>query len=378
MSDEVQTVDITEPEVSKAPENKPATREELKASGWSEAELESAEKRGMIQKPPKKKEEPETDETTTAEPKVPEVKEAPKEEPKKEAPKRSTLPDFTFQTPEQEKVFLDAFGAGTPQRAMYFRMKNERQSRQAAESRVRELEARIQALETPLPEKRMELDENGNEIDPEDKPLTLKQLRELQKKEAEERTKADQELNSRARVVTDAQRTQEEFARSVLPDFDGTINLAKDVMANLDTIVPEKWRQEKVVRLIQQLQVAAANADKLGADDYNAAFIAHEIGQFHPDYGKAADGENAEMHSDGNPDRSDKVNGGRKHTPDEMKRIEANTQRRASSASIPGGGGKRTVSVDDVGLPELNRMPFVERQRFKEKYPDKYAKLLRG
>jgi len=383
MSEEVkaQTIEIADPETPAVPDVKKPSREELRSNGWSAKELEAAEKRGMIPKVEEKKEAPKAEEPKKEEVQ-PEAKEPPKEEPKKEAPKRSSLPDFTFQTPEQEKAFLDAFGPGTPQRAMYFRMKNERHSRQAAESRVRELEARINALESQKPERRIEVDENGNEIDPDEKPLTMKQLRELQQKEADERAKQEQELTERARNVSEAQRTQEEYARAVLPDFDDTVKLAKDVMQNLDTLIPEKWKQEKVVRLIRELQVSAANADKLGVDEYHAAFIAHEIGQFHPNYGKAngqrsEQGPEAEPHNDGKLERPDtKANGGL--TPEQMKRMEANTQRRASSASIPGGGGKRTVSVDEITLTELNRMSYAERSKFREKYPDRYAKLLRG
>lgn len=378
MSDEkgTDTIEVAEPTAPAAAKVETPTREELRAKGWSAAELDSAEKQGRIAKKDEKKEEAKAETAKAPEVKA-EEKSPEKDEPKKEAPKRSSLPDFTFQTPEQEKAFMDAFGPGTPQRAMYFRMKNERQSRQAAESRNRELEARIQALESMKAERKVETDENGKEIDPEEKPLTLKQLREMQQKEAEEAQKKERELREQAQVVTEAQTAQEEYARSVLPDFDDSVKLAKEVMQNLDTLVPEKWKQGQVIDLVQKLQIAAANAHKLGLDDFNAAFIAHEIGKYHPNYGKSANGSKAETHTDGNPERPDtKANGGL--TPEQMKRIEANTQRRASSASIPGGSGKRTVSVDDVDLAELNRMNLDERKRFKEKHPDKYAKLLRG
>lgn len=381
MSDENKTATTIEIDAPATPETAKViapTRDDLKAKGWSPKELESAEKRGMISKKEEKKpEEKKAEEAEVAAnpggtDQVPE-----KVEPKKEAPKRNTLPDFTFQTPEQEKAFLDAFGAGTPQRAMYFRMKNERHARQAAEARTRELEAQLQALQAGKVERKVEVDAEGNEIDPDDKPLTAKALKEIQQREAEQQAKQEQERLERARIVTEAQRSQEEYARTALPDFDNVVELAKDVMQNLDALVPEKWRQGRVLDLIQKLQIAAANADKLGIDEYNAAFIAHEIGQFHPEYGKAANGHGAETHTDGKSERPEsKVNGGL--TPEQMKRMEANTQRRASSASIPAGGGKRTVSVDDVTVVDLNKMSFSERSRFREKHPEKYAKLLRG
>lgn len=369
-----ETVEIIEPEVKTEPTAKAPERSELKAAGWSARELDAAEKRGMIAKTEEKKPEPKAE--TPTEPKAEEPKE---ETPKvEEKPKNGSLPDFTFKTPEQEKVFLDAFGAGTPQRAMYFRMKHERQQRQAVEAErdrmaqeAKLLKERLDALERG--QKPQETDEEGNAIDPEDRPLTLKQLREMQKAEAEEYQRKQQEQQSRAAKLAEAQVTQEEYARSLYSDFDDTVKRAQEVIQNLDAVVPEKWRQAKAIKLIRELQTAAANADKLGLDDYNAALIAYEIGQMHPDYG-SKNGNSAD--TDGNLSRPEKANGG--HTPEQMKRMEENTQRRASSASIPGGGGRRVVSVDDVSLADLNRMSAEQRQAFKSKHPDRFAKLLRG
>lgn len=350
------------------------TRQELKEKGWSAKELESAEKRGMISTDdePKKKE-PEPEAKAPVEP---------EETSKPEEPKpRSSMPDFKFKTPEQEKVFLEAFGAGTPQRAMYFRMKNERQARQAAEAerdkerKEREaLEVRIKAIEASRVTDDLGL---GPEGDPEDKPLTVKQLRELQRQEAEAIEKKNAEQNQRVQIVAEAQHTQEEYARSIYEDFDDTVGKAAEVMKNLETLVPEKWKQAKAIKMIRDLQVAAANADKIDLDDYHAAIIAYELGQLHPQYGKKADpSNNGDASDNGKPKDPKKANGGL--TPEQMKRIEENTQRRASSASVPGGGGKRTISVEDIDLPTLNKMSYSERQRFREKHPAEYAKLLRG
>lgn len=370
---EALTIEINEPEVK--PEGKTApSRDDLKESGWSASEIEAAEKRGMIPKKEEKKPKPEEEPEITGNPggtdKAPDKVEVPG---KKEEVKRSALPDFTFKSQEQEKAFLDAFGPGTEQRAMYFRMKNERTLRQQAQAKAKELEARLAALENGrVQPPAKEVDEEGNEIDPEDKPLTLKQLREMQKREAEEIQKQQSEMNDRAQRVNQATRDQEEFARAQFPDFDEKINQAKEVMQNLETLLPEKWKQTKAIKLIRDLQVAAANADQMGIDEYTAALIAYELGSLHPDQAKASETDN-----DGKqPADPKKANGSL--TPEQMKRIEANTQRRASSAAIPGGGGKRTVSVEEVTASDLNKMTYQERQRFKEKYPDQYTKLLRG
>lgn len=355
------------------------TPEEAKAEGLTADEIERAEKRGLVAKPEEKKEEPAKVE---AEP------EAKKEEPKTEDHNRreedkakSSLPDFTFKTPEQEKVFLDAFGAGTPQRAMYFRMKNERQARQAAEKRAEELENRIKALETAKPAvETQELDELGNPIDPEDKPLTIKQLRELQKKESEEIERKNKENQQRAATVSEAQQTQEDYMRSVHEDFDDAVKLTTDLVKNLDSLVKDEWQKEEVIDLVRKLQVAAAQADKIDLDRNHAARIAYRIAKFHPHYGQKADtkpvpnGDSADK--DGKSPNPKKANGGL--TPEQMKRIEENTNRRASSASVQGGGGSRSISADDVDAATLDKMPYSDRQKFKQKHPDLYAKLLRG
>ena len=354
------------------------TKGELKEQGWSASELEAAEKRGMVAE--EKPDEEEKPEPPKEEPKA-EKPEEKKEEPKVEQ-KKSALPDFTFKTPEQEKAFMDAFGPGTPQRAMYFRMKNERQQRQAAEAKARELEARIAAIEQGKAQPRQtEVDEDGNEIDPDEKPLTMKQLRELQARAQEEQQKKAEQESQRQSALAEAQRNQEEYVRSMVPDFDEKVQKAAEIIkrfqnGTIDEIIPEGWKQKKLVTMWNQMKYLADRADQVGLDDYNAAFLAYEIGQFHPETeATRAHGPSAED-KDGNSKDPNKANGSL--TPDQMKRLEATTQRRASSASIPGGGGKRSISVEDVTESDLVKMSYKERLRFKEKYPDRYAKLLRG
>ena len=354
------TVTIENLEAPAVESVKGPSHDELKGAGWTQKDLDSAEKLGIIEKPAENK-------GAVISPSEPKGED-------KKAPPQGVLPDFTFKTPEQEKAFTDAFGPGTPQRAMYFRMKNERQARQVAEAErdkvllsQKLLEDRIAQLEaTP----KAELDENGNLVDPEDKPLTLKQLKEMQKQEAETKQRAEDELREQSNRVADSLKTQEEYAKSVYPDFDDTLKLAKDLMLNLDSMIPEKWKQEKAIKLIKELQVAAAYADKKGLDDYNAPMISYELGQMHPGYGKPISGE------DGKPKDPSKANGSL--TPDEMKRLEKNNLRRTSSASIPGGGGSRAISVDDITVKEILKMTREERDSFKKKYPEKMRHLLRG
>lgn len=362
-----ETVEVAEKPVEAAAPAPLPKREELKDKGWSAKELDAAEKRGMVAKPEEKKEEPKA--TAKPEEKAPEV--TPKSEEKKPEPARRGTPlDDVVLTPEQEARLAELFPAGDKIRAFYFRAKNERSARQRAEAeRDAERKAR-QELEEKLkakPKEDVPEDEN-----PDNKPLTvadLKRLRDEEAKANKERLKKDTE---RAHRVSSAQVEQEEYARSIIPDFDDTVKLAGEVMQNLDALLPEKWQQAKALRLIRELQVTAANADQLGLDDYNAAMIAVEIGRLHPKYGKPAEKVEEKPGAKTDP----KANGGR--TPEEMERMRKNAEQRPSSASVPGGGGKRTVSVDEVTLADLNSMNASERIAFRQKHPKRYTDLMRG
>lgn len=357
MTTEINTIEVAaEPAAAEPVKPDVVTREDLKSKGWTKQEMDSAEKRGMIEKPEPKEEPVKKEDPKTVIPPI--------------EPEKSSLPDFTFKTPEQEKAFMDAFGPGTPQRAMYFRMKNERQSRQNAEAERDRLALEVQMyrdqklhLENKI---QPEVDENGNEIDPEDKPLTMKQLKAMQQAEMEKLNKQQTELQERSGRVADAMKTQEEYAKSILPDFADTVKLAADLVQNIDQI-PEKWKRDKVIKLIKDLQTTAATADKYGVDDYNAPMISYELGQLHPKYGQKAE-----------PNGKDpKANGSL--TPEQMKRIEENTQRRASSASLPGSSnGRRVVSLDDITIKDVLKMSPEERYKFKKDHPEKMQKLMRG
>jgi hypothetical protein len=374
MSDVIQaTVEIAEPEVKVV--NEIPTRDDVKARGWSKDEIDSAEKRGMIAKA-KKEEEKEpvavkAEEKTEPKPEE-KVVEAVKVEENAGKRNPSGIPAYDL-TEEQQKALEGILPPGNPMRGIYFRMKNERTARQRLEAELAKERAAREALEAKLtaPQAAKAEGDGDQTEDPEDRPLTIRAVRELQAQDAKEAERRAQAVNARASAVAEAQQAQEEYAREMNPDFDETVTLAKEVIKNLDAI-PEPWKRAKAVKLFRDLQEAAARADSLGLDDYNGAIIAYEIGQLHPLHGKKADEQ-----TNGTALRPEaKANGGL--TPDKMKRIEENTLRRASSASVAGGGGRRAVSPDDVSLADLNRMTATQRLSFREKHPDQYAKLLRG
>lgn len=346
-------------EIETAPEAaKPPTREDMRAKGWSKDELDKAEKRGMLSVEEKKPEEKPEDKAAEAKP---ETKQAEERQAEK---KPTSLPDFNL-TAEQEEKLKDVLPAGTPLRGVYFRLKGERSARQKAEAQVRELAARLETLEKNLKTPVADAD-----VVDEDAPLTLKAIKELQQREAEENERIARENNERHAIVTNAQLAQEEYVKSVYEDFNPTVALAKEVVQNFEAMFPEKHTQTKVVKLIRDLQVAAAQADRLEVDEYNAAFIMYELGKLHPNHGKRA--ETTELPVKDGPKASGGQNTGR------LDRIVKNTQRNASSASLPDGSGKRVVAVSDVDLAVLNAMSYKERQAFKDAHPAEYAKLLRG
>lgn len=368
----IETVEIIEPKTEAVAEPAPAKpkRDELRAKGWSKEDMDSAEKHGLIEKA-----EPETKEPVEPKENAPEedVKAEPKAEKKQEPTvpeKRPGIPDFSFKTPEQEKAWLDAFGPGTPQRGLYFRMKNERQARQAIEAERDALRNEIELLKRgKAPEKAVDdmdslLSDGDVANNVEDKPLTIRDLKKFEEEKsrlAEEENR--KEMIRRARIA-EAHKAHEEYAREIYPDFDDAVVRATEVMKNLDDMVPEKWKREKVIRLMKDLQYAAANADTLEVDGLNASHIAYEISQYHPEHGKPK------------ADKPERANGS--PTSEVVKRMENNTQRRASSASVAANGGGRIVSIDDIGLKELNAMTSAERWKFREKHPDRYERLVRG
>ena len=249
-------------------------------------------------------------------------------------------------------------------------MKSERKRRQTSETRITALEAENAALKkTPAPAIDPEYDEEGKEINPDDKPVTMKLLREERAREAKTQLAVEDEQRGQTERINSAVRDQEEYAKTVYgaEKFDDAMDKANALLKD-PSLVSEPWKQAKLKGLFKELQRAHADADKLGVEDYTAAHIGVEIGQLHPEYGK-------EPKKTG--DVSDpKANGGL--SPEAMKRIEKNAQRKPSSASVSAGGGVRTVAPQDVTAQMLVNMSSAKRMAFRDKYPDIYSKVVHG
>lgn len=374
MSDE-QQIEVSETtEAAPVVKELPTREEVIKERGWSAAEADSAEKHGMLRKPEPPKETPV--EKPVAKAPAPVAPVAPQDR------RRNVMPEINL-TPEVEAKLKEILPPGTNVHAFYVGMKNERAQkqrwRQEAEQWKAKAEEAARSATRPASEAVPAVDANGQPVvDDDDKPLTMRQIREMQEKNRVEMERQQKEVQARAQIVAEAQEAHEASARASYPDFESTAALAKDLIENLDAHYPAGKERKRVEYLYSQFLDTIKRSHELSEDDFNEADLAYELGKLHPNYGKSSESTPSEATTDGTQPEIDpsKANGG--HTPEKLQRIEKNTQRRVSSAAIPAGGGKKTVSASDVTLEMLNRMPSSQRDSFKQKYPDRYRSLLRG
>lgn len=359
------------------------TREDLKARGFTAAELESAEKRGMVATEQKKETASEAKPEEAA-PEKPAQEAKPEARPEPAKDHISSLKEVTL-TPEQEALLHQTFpatnGKAHPVVAMYIAAKNERSSRQRIASELEKEKKAREAVEAELAKIRSakadpepELDADGNPIDPKKKPLTVEELERIRKQEAEEQAKKDDEIRQKGALVASALKDQEETAKLSYENYDETVKLATDLMTNIDTLLPDAKSRNRAIMIFRDLQVAAARADELGADDLNAADLSYELGKLHPNYGKN-NGHQADDPKKTGP-LDPKANGGL--SAEAMERAERNSQRRRSSAAASNGGGKTQVLPDEVTLEQFVRLDSKAREKFRKNHPEAYARLSRG
>ena len=355
------------------------TDAELTEQGWGPEEIAAAKKRGIIKgdKPAPAAEKPAKEAAAPAdaaaakpeEGKEPASAEKPAEEPAAGKPKSGGIPEFNL-SETQEKELEKILPEGHPVRGIYFRMKSERQARQKLAAELAALKEQLAAR--PAAAALPEGPEGGAGDEELDRPVTGRMLQELERQKAAAAAKQREEHQQRAAVVTSAQKDQEEYARSIYVDFDDTLKKAGEVISNLDALVPEKHRRARVLRLIHDLQVAAANADKFELEDDHGAMLAYELGKFHPEYGRTHGDKPKETGLPKDP----KAPGGL--TPATLERIEKQTQRKGSSAAVPAGGGRRVIAPEEVTEADFAGMDYKKRAAFKEQYPEQYARLMRG
>jgi len=341
------------------------TEAELKEGGFSKDEIEKAKKLGKVaeekKEPEPKKEEPE--------------KKKPEEEPKKAAEKKEEAEPED--EPEKDEKEIEKFNAN--EKALYHKAKEQKrlkqlanEERDIAERKVIDLKAKLEENERRWAEynkeTKIERDEEGNVIDPDDKPLTRKEWLKIQEEEQGKRSESEKLMAERRQAITISWARQEENAKLEYDDFDQTVGLAKEVMEKANSMFEGK-RLKQVQMKIREFIESAAQADKFGLSDYNPADMAYDLGKLHPDYGKP------KKKAENTSDKTDR-NGNGGLTPEEMERIEKNANRRGSSASLPGGGGRRIVSAEDITLEDLSRCTPAKYRELRRKYPDKVKELL--
>lgn len=399
--------DDAPPEESGAAEGgtKPMSEAEFVEAGFSPEEIALAKENGMVIDPEKGKGKGEgeggdagkgKDEKPPADKKPPETKPGDKD-------KKLTLPEFTA---EQEAKLVEILGERPDVRAFYFRWKDEKRERQklhderdhltvqtkAAAAKAAELEKRlgeamaeVAALKVrgPAPKKTKTaeeeiLDGEGGEgeggeggakpkgdDDPENRPLTVKEFKELQRQQAEEARKEHEARLAAGQKRVEILNDMEEDAKVTYPDFDHVMTFTEDLLKHakdgkLADLYPDAAEQKRVKFELRQFLALVANADRITADDLSPSDFGYAIGKKHPKFAPAGDG-------------GEKGGGEKKPlTPDQLKKMDANSQRR-SSGGVSGGGSKRAVSEDEITEEQAAKLSLSQWQKLK---PATRARLL--
>lgn len=380
MADEEKTEEATTIVVDEAPESgseeqggeaaetNEAARAELVKGGVTKEEMERMAKRGIIPKdvkPEAKKKEGEADDK----------EEKGEEGEKGKPPKNFGIPDVDL-TPEQEADFLKHFGKGHPVRGMFLRMKSERKARQAEAKKGKEAvaakEQEIAILKAKLEGKGVVEGEEGEEDDLDSRTLTVADLKKYEEEKAKTQREQAEAAREKHTLRGEAIKDQETYAKEVFEDWEETVGLVEKVLDKEAFAEMPKWKQNKALALVRELQVAYATADEVDYDGRSAAMIAYEMGQLHESYGEKP----KETVDSGRETPKGRNTGGL--SPEQMRRIEENSKKRQSSASVTGSQGKREVAVADVTPQMFRGFNAAQRTAFRKEHPKRYLELMRG
>lgn len=360
----------SEEQGSEAAEASEETKAELVKSGATKDELERMAKRGIIPKDPK------------PEAKKKEGEEGDKDEKGEEGkdgkpPKNFGIPDVDL-TPEQEADFLKHFGKGHPVRGMFLRMKSERKARQAEAKKGKEAvaakEQEIAILKAKLEGKAQagEEGEEGTEDDLDSRTLTVADLKKYEEEKAKTQREQAEAAREKNTLRGEAIKDQETYAKEVFEDWEQTVGLVEKVLDKEAFAEMPKWKQNKALSLVRELQIAYATADEVDYDGRSAAMIAYEMGQLHESYGEKP----KETVDSSRETPKGRNTGGL--SPEQMRRIEENSKKRQSSASVTGSQGKREVAVADVTPQMFRGFNAAQRTAFRKEHPKRYLELMRG
>ena len=238
-------------------------------------------------------------------------------------------------SPEKEESIVKNFNAN--EKKLYWERKKERIKRQEAQ-REKELTAiqlsaakrEIELLKTSNPKSVEESKEETQEVDEDDERImTVGEFKRMQKAKAEEAEK----VNAQAQSIIKRVEVQEVEAKAKYADYDEVTKLAAEMIKT----------NKSYARVLAQ----AANDP-----DENVAEVAYNIGRLHPKYGKTAKAE---------PKAETK----------QIDRAIKNSEKRVTSASVSGGGGKSAVGEADLSVEDVAKMSTVEYAKLSKETRDR-------
>ena len=400
------TLDVVVPEVS-----------ELKDAGFNQKELDAAKKHGLIKPEAGDKSEAEKAEEkrirdaelagkTDAEKKATDEKaaaeKAAKEKAEKDKAGKAETPEIGELLVQLDKIddekkvheILDKMGIkNTKDHNFFLEARRDRKKRQTAQAerdhalvqlkfqqqKNAEMEKRLETLEKGGKTKEEEIND-GFIVDPvtgekTEKPLTKSDLEKLAA-DREEAAKKDHEKKvERARAVTAAVYEQEKKAKDQYENFDEVVDqFTTEILQNintLDKIFPDDPKTQRKVRtLARQAFQLAGQADQIPDGELNAADLSYEIGTLHPKYKPGASGQDADKGGNGGA-------GGGDADAEKVKKALEEQKKSRSSAGLNGGSARRTVSVQDLTLADVEKLPHAEFARLRKEHPKVIERLLR-
>lgn len=239
-------------------------------------------------------------------------------------------------SPEKEESLVKNFNAN--EKKLYWERKKERVKRQEAQR-----EKELTAIQLAAAKREIELLKNGQpksveeskeeetqEVDEDDERImTVGEFKRMQKAKAEEAEK----VNAQAQSIIKRVEMQEVEAKAKYADYDDVTKLAAEMIKT----------NKSYARVLAQ----AANDP-----DENVAEVAYNIGRLHPKYGKTAKAE---------PKAETK----------QIDRAIKNSEKRVTSASVSGGGGKAAVGEADLSVEDVAKMSTVEYAKLSKETRDR-------
>lgn len=294
---------------------------------------------------------------------------------------------------DEKKVheILDKMGIkNTKDHNFFLEARRDRRKRQSAQAerdhamiqlkaerqRREQLEAELEAARKGGDKKE---DDDGFIIDEvtgekKEKPLTKSDIEKMEAEKAEAAEKEFEKRRERAREVTQAVTRQEDEAKERYEDFNVVLDHTTEILQNinnLEKIFPGDPRTQRKVRtLARQAFQLAGVADQVPDGEQNAADLSYEIGTLHPKYKPGASGQDTDKGGNGGED------GGEANAEKVKKALEEANKSR-SSAGLNGGPAKRAVSVQDLTLKDVEKLPYAEFARLRKEHPKVIEKLLR-